>query len=384
MKRAAFLLVFLASRAASGAEPVRDLKVDVQSGPPATLRVRGAADLPDRLLLTLAIRHERSDFRGAESKLLDQFRVPVRGGAFDRTFSLPRLPFGKYVLEVGCDRTHQREDVALPPGEIRGEASFKVDFTEDIAGPAKTYQALLPTLEDLWRELEAAYRPLASRLKDPKAIAEWTRFQGGWDPRMDKAAVTLEPCEDLLYQELRLGLNLASNRLRLFREDYESLILTGDHCAKYHAHHKPGDDWFNQDPGADLAEDRVRLAQEFAFNTGKKIVDYGYDKATGLMGGPKWEGFRTRFGQDLDRIETACSDLSLGACRAEMKAIAPDVPTLIQAGRAFLAAGDQMAADPAKGQAALAAAKEPLKKAYQSVRNRILASEARRLGKETP
>lgn len=367
---------------AKDADP--DLSVEVEAGPPAQVHFRGKVAAADGVVLALSIRHQRTSTKGQVWQLLDRVKVRVKGGAFEKTFTRPGgLPSGLYKLVVECDKGHQRVGVPMPAGDVRGEASFRVDFTEDLTTPAEAFAGRLSSLEPLWAELDAAYQPLSSRHKDPKAIEEWERFQEPWLPRMAKVFDQCPCVYDFLFPDLCLQLSTNARKIRYFQEDYESLVKTGKHTKFYIEH----PEWFTADPSVSLPWARDYLASELAFHVARRVVDYDYDKATEIMKGLKgvppdplalrrWEVFRTWAGEDLDRIGKTYLALSVGPFQDAFRRIAPDVPVLLKAGQDLLAAGDLMTTDPVAGAVALAAVQAPLKRAYQGVRERIEASRA--------
>lgn len=385
MRASIALLSCLLVLPAFAADEVKLLPPEVEEGKPAKVRVQGSASLPDKLILSVSIKVQRSDIHGQQWRLLESYRVPVQGGAFERTFSFENgLTFGTYRVEVDCDKGHQYPGIQLPAGNVHAESSFKVDFTDDIGAPLKGHVDALCTLSDLWSELEAKFSSLSSRAKDPAAIEEWKRFAEPWAARASKACGDAPSQEELLYPEVRQALSGLSNKIQLFRQDHESVLSTGEPCETRKAHAN----WFDPDPSTDLVNARARVAQEFAFNAGKKVVDYGYDRATEILGRVKgasnaraWEVFREKLSRDLDRVEKAYRELADGACKAEMADIASDVPALLAAGRDLLTAGDQTVSDPSKGAQAMSAAKEALKRAYKSVQDRIAAAEAKRMAR---
>lgn len=379
------LLLTLAVLApAFGSEGIGDLRIEVEEGVPARVHVRGSADLPDRTRLTLSFRHQRSDTHGGQWKLLERRQVQVLNGGFDKAFAFPGgLPFGLHRVEVECVRTGQYPEVALPPGGIRGETIFKVAFTDDIAAEAKGYEADMEGLGSLWSEMEAAYAPLSDRLQDPAAIARWKEFQDSWRPRHRALSERVALREELKYPDVRMILNAIALKVERFQEDHESMITSGKHSELREKHPS----LFVPEPPVDLAGVPIRLAEELAFNVGKKVVEYGYDRATEILskpGAPGWGRFRDEFGDDLDRMQTACSDLSSGPCKAEMLAVAKDVPALLQAGKDLLAAGELVATGAPGGASALEAVKAPMKKAYKAIQEKIQAVEDRLMGKKAP
>lgn len=362
-------------------EEVRDFKVEAEG---SKVRVRGACSLPDRAILTVSLIHQRSSARGSQWRMFRTLEAPVQRGELDRTVALPGgLPFGLYRAEVELDRAHQYPGVEIPPGGVRSAVTFKVPFTEDIAASLRAYLADLEELGALWQELEAQYAPLSARLREPEAIQAWKAKQGPWRVRMSAASRRLEPREELVYPNLRQALCAASARIGHFRDDHESMILEGRPSRM----RQDNPEYFARTPAADLAGVPSFMAEDFVFNVGKKVVEYGYDRATELLEKPvdaRWGRFRDAFGQDLDRMESACSDLLAGPCKADLKEMAPGVRALLGTGRDLLAAGDLMAEDPTKGAAALAAVKEPMKRAFLAVQEGIRALQARFMTREKP
>ncbi len=362
---------------------IRDLKIQVGSDDSPRVEVQASAQVPDKVILNITLKTERSDMRGKRWTQVDMKRVSVSQKAFQTAFTPASLPFGTYRVEVDCDRNRQYPDLALPEGSFQAAGEFQVDFTDDIAAPAAALADALETFRGLNDKLEEAHKAHAGKTGDAQRIEEYERFRQAWMEEVAKASEKIAlPGGDLLYADTRNGIGGLGNKMRLFADLYAS-ELKGEKNETQVAH----PNWFEPGVAADMLRIRQTLAREFAFNAGKKVVDYGYDKATDLLKQIKegkasasraWETFQTRFEKDLGRIQSGYEALSTGSLRAEIVTIASDVPALAAAGQELLRAVNTEIASPGKASAALDRAKDSLKKAYQSNRQKYLAPDQKK------
>ena len=363
---------------APGQSRIRNLKIQVGSDGPPRVEVQASAQVPDQAILNVSLKTERSDIRGKHWKLVDMKRVSVSQNAFDVAFTPASLPFGTYRVEVDCDRNRQYPSVVLPAGSLQAAGEFQVDFNEDIVASTAGLSDAIETFRGLNGKLEEAHKANAGKTGDTRRIDEFETFRRAWMEEVRKASKLIAlPEEDLLYAETRQAIGALGNKMQLFAELYTS-ELKGEKNQTHEGH----PNWFEPDVVADMAHARQTLAREFAFNAGKKVVDFGYDKATDLLkqvqGGSApasrdWEAFQARFEKDLGRIQSGYEALSTGPLRGEIVAIASEAPALAAAGQELLRAINTEIASPGAATAALDRAKESLKKAYQGNRQKYLA-----------
>lgn len=359
---------------------IRNLKIQVSSDGLLRVEVRADAQVPDQAILNVSLKTERSDIRGKHWKLVDMKRVSVSQNAFDVAFTPSSLPFGTYRVEVDCDRNRQYPNVVLPEGSFQAAGEFQVDFNDDIVAPTSGLADAIEAFRDLNDRLEEAHKANTGKTGDTQRIGEFGKFRQAWMEEVTKASQKIAlPEEDLLYAETRNVIGGLGNKMQLFADLYTS-ELKGEKNETHEGH----PNWFEPDVTTDMTRARQTLAREFAFNTGKKVVDYGYDKATDLLkqiqGGSApasraWEVFQTRFGKDLGRIQSGYEALSTGPLRGEIMAIASDAPALAAAGQELVAAINTEIASPGAATAALERAKAALKKAYQGNQQKYLAAD---------
>lgn len=358
---------------------LRDLKVRVEPGTPARVEVKGAADLPDNTILSVSLKNERLDIQGRHWTLLEMRRVMVKGGAFEEAFPPRTLPPGACRVEVDCDRQAQYPNVRIPAsGELHAESSFKVDFTEDAASPTAGLAEACAEMASLNGDLEQADRDNAGKTGDPARLEAFAKFKDDWIRRLTKLTGGLgTETEDLIYPQTRTAIQGAAKKAQLFLELYETR-LKGEKSETFEGH----PNWYEPDVATDLAGARRTLAKEFVFNVRRKVVDWGYDKATDLhkelqAGKPaatrQWGLFRDQLGKDIEKCRTAWEALASGPAKAEIASIASDVPTLLAAGQQMLEAVDQDIAQPGSGKPALDRAAEALRKAYLTVEAKLQA-----------
>ena len=303
-------------------------------------------------------------------------RVRVKGSAIETAFdNLTNLSFGPYRVEVDCDRARQYPKVVIPKDAVlRAESGFAIDFTDDVAAPLQPLSEALATFTALLAELEQAHKDNAGKAE------AFHKFREAWSQKLGDASgkVALKE-EDVLYPDTHMSLGGVAHKLQLFADLYESQVK-GEKNPTFDSH----PNWFEPEPSADIARVRRLLVREFGFNTARKVVDYGYDKATELLkdsrGGnpaaPKaWDLFRTRFSKDLEHCRTAYDTLMTGPLKAETQAFLADLPAIVSGGHQLLEAIDAEMAAPGKGKAGLDKAKETLVVAYKSLVGKVTAEE---------
>jgi len=377
--------------AAPAAEPlVTAPQVTVETGPPAQVTVRGTSRLPDKTILSVSIKNERLDIRGKHLTLVDLKSVQVKDGAFACVLGGQQdqaLHPGNYFVDVDCDPTRQYRDVQeqltalLKTAAVKAQATFNVPFTEDYATPSKALVSSLTDMAALWEELEKEHKANAAKQGDAARLAVFEQFLTAWGKRVQDLSSRTPSGEDILYPETRQSMNGLSSKINLFQELYSS-ELKGVPCQTQVDH----PNWFEPPVSEDLSRVRRLLAAEFAFNTARKVVEYGYDRADELMksctanppkpnASAQWARFRAEFGKDLEQSRGVCEAMSNGPLKAEMAAIASDALPLLTGGQRLLEAIDQEIARPGSGKAALDAAKASLTKHYLSVQAKVLEAD---------
>ena len=361
---------------------IRNLKIQVGSDGPPRVEVQASVQVPDQAILNVSLKTERSDIRGKHWKLVDMKRVSVSQNGFDVAFTPAALPFGTYRVEGDCDRNRQYPNVILPDGSFQAAGEFQVDFNDDIVAPTSGLADAIDAFLALHDKLEKEHKANTGKTGDKQRLEDFERFRQAWMEEVMKASQKIAlPDEDLLYAETRNAIGGLGNKMQLFADLYTS-ELKGEKNETHEAH----PNWFEPDVTADMARARQTLAREFAFNTGKKVVDYGYDKATDLLKQVKegkasasrtWEAFQARFMKDLGHIQSGYEALSTGSLRGEIVTIACDSPALAAAGQELVQAINSEITT-GKTSPALERAKDNLKKAYQSNRQKYLAADQKK------
>ncbi len=370
---------FVALLAVGAEAPSRisDLQLQVDPGNPPRVEVRGAAQLPDNAILNISLKNECSDIQGKHWKLLDMKRISVKGEGFETVFTPPALPFGPYHVEVDCDRERQYPSVKIAEGSgLHAERSFKVDFNDDIAAPCLAFAETLKESDALCSALEQARKGNAGKTGDAARLKAFNEFLSEWSPKVSQLTAKYpQGQEELLYPHTRSALDGLTAKLSRFADLYTS-ELKGEK-NKTQADHP---NWFEPDVPAELVLARRTLAAEFAFNVGKKVIDFGYDRATDLLKDLKagkasanreWTAFRTAFRKDLDRCKAGQEALASGYLRTEISTVASDAPALYALGQQLLEAIDQEAASPGQGAGAILRAKEGMIAAYKALTEKV-------------
>ena len=226
---------------------------------------------------------------------------------------------------MDCDPSRQYPDIQeqvtalLKTSSAKAQSTFTLPFTDDYGTPAKALLVTLTGVTAVWEDLEKEHKANGGKAgKEPDAarLKAFEQFLAPWSARL--AALSAKPAgdEDILFPETRRAMGHLVGKIGRFQELY-TCELKGVPCQTQVDH----PNWFEPTPMDDLSRIRRLLAAEFAFNSARKVVLYGYDKADDLMkscmatppkpnAAAQWARFKADFSRDLAQSRLACEALA--------------------------------------------------------------------------